>query len=254
MLNKVLAIIPARSGSKSIPNKNIYPICGMPLIEYTCAFAKECLDNRIFDNVIVSTDSEHYLSITSKYNFQPGYLRHEDISHDNSPTIDAVIDVIKWFKDKHDLLYDIIVILQPTSPFRKIHDVLFSINKLQSSPDISSVVGVSPLSDHHPIRIKKIDDNGILRPFCDELHESEFSRRQDYKPIAYIRNGSFYISRTSTILNDNVIRGNSVYGHICDDEFSVNIDDPLDLFTAEAVLRSELYSDSLSFYKRLLKS
>jgi CMP-N-acetylneuraminic acid synthetase len=248
-----LAFIPARSGSKGVKDKNIRLIKGIPLIEYTVAFACDAKNKGLFSDVFVSTDSEEYLSTVCDYDIVQGYLRPKEFARDTSPTIDAVLDGLQWLRNKLNKEYHYVAILQPTVPFRCVEDLEVAISMISKRKDITSVVGILRLDDHHPVRIKKLSDDGLLESFCAELHESEFSRRQDYSPPAFIRNGSLYLTSTEQIEREKKIRGSMVYGVEMKPSLSINIDEKLDLLKAQAALEFEEYYDELLFFRRLAR-
>ena len=117
---KFLAIIPARSGSKGIKNKNIRPFCGKPLIYYAIKEAKNC---KFLDRIIVSTDSPKYAKIAEKYGAEVPFLRPAELSKDNSLIVDAVVDAVRKLKERENYYPDYIVLLQTTSPLRSSNDI-----------------------------------------------------------------------------------------------------------------------------------
>lgn len=249
---KVLGIIPARSGSKGVHDKNIKPIGGIPLLEYSVFSATRAKAQGILSEVVVSTDSARYLSIVSQYDIERRYLRPEALATDTSPTIDAVIDVLDWYRDQHRASFDAVMILQPTTPFRTPEHMKEAISILKRKPEATCVASVCKLGDHHPMRIKKMNDDGRLIDFCCDYAEPEPSRRQDFRPNAYIRNGAIYLTKVRTLREDGVIRGNWVAGMEMPEANSINIDEHMDYLIAKASLEYDRFEKDLYFFQELL--
>ena len=250
---RVLGYIPARSGSKAVPNKNIVELLGVPLLEFSVFSAVRAKLAGGLDQVLVSTDSPEYLEMVSNYDIVPGYLRPKHLASDTSPTVDGIIHALEWLRFEHQQEFDAVMILQPTAPFRTPNHIVAAIQKLKSSDSASCVASVCELDDHHPMRIKKMNEDGLLQDFCDGLEEPEPSRRQDFAPPAYIRNGAIYLTRVKTIVEQQLIRGNHVIGMPMPFANSVNIDNHFDVATAVACLRYPSFQGDLSFFGPLLK-
>ena len=151
--NKILAIIPARSGSKGIPNKNIRNFCGKPLLAYPIEVAKK---SGVFDRIIVDTDSEEIAKIGKRFGAQVPYLRPKQLATDNSVVIDAVLLLLERLK-ADGYIPDIVSLLQTTSPLREVEDVLDCYKLLQKS-GVDSVVTVC---ESHP-RFYHLESDGKL--------------------------------------------------------------------------------------------
>ncbi|MBF0105228.1 MAG: acylneuraminate cytidylyltransferase family protein [Deltaproteobacteria bacterium] len=244
---RVLGFIPARSGSKGVPDKNIKTICNVPLLIYSVWVAQQ---SQSFADIIVSTDSEAYLSLGASLGIRTDYLRPRELALDTSQTIDAVLDVLKWYRSK-GAEFDAVMILQPTAPFRRPEHINKAIQLMQAHPDASCVTGVVRLGDTHPARIKKLVDGKWLEDFCC-VHEPEHSRRQDLQPPAFLRNGTIYLTKTTTIENERLIRGKKIIGMEMPEANSVNVDNHLDFLVAEASLGYPAFKDDLSFLGELL--
>ncbi len=225
---KVLAIIPARGGSKGIPRKNIIKIEGKPLIQYTIDAAKA---SKYIDEVHVSTDDEEIASVVSKLGLIVKRLRPEHLAQDESKTIDVMIDVLDYYK-KQNIGFDIVVLLQPTQPLRKAFHIDEALEKFLDHNE-ESVVSVS-LVDEHPILMREINESGKLHPL---LNASSTVRRQDFTPF-YIVNGAIYVNKASeltlnTSLNDNF------RPYVIDRRYHVDIDTYKDLKMFELLLGEE---------------
>ncbi|MDD4429004.1 MAG: acylneuraminate cytidylyltransferase family protein [Paludibacter sp.] len=222
---RILAIIPARGGSKGIPHKNIIRLSGKPLIVYTIEAA---LASGRFDDVIVSTDDDQIAYIAIKYGASVPCLRPSYLAEDTSKTVDAVLYTLDCLK-KAEKIYDIVVLLQPTSPFRDANDISNAID-LFIDNDLESLVSVSPVSEH-PLLIRQMDINLKLTKL---LNFDSSVRRQDFPPY-YIINGAIYINYMDDI-NSNTSFNDNLSGYLMDSEHSIDIDDPLDLLIAEVII------------------
>ena len=223
---KVLAMIPARGGSKGIKNKNILGIQGKPLITYTI----EAAQNSVYiDDIVVSTDSEKIKQISEQYNAWVPFLRPAELAMDETPTIDAVLYTVHKLREM-GYQYDILVLLQPTSPLRTGDDIDGAI-KVFAHNAYQPLVSVSSVSDH-PILIRSIGDNGHLEKLLQV--ENSSVRRQDM-PLYYRVNGSIYINliceiNQGTSFNDNPIP------YIMERNHAIDIDHYLDVALVEYCL------------------
>lgn len=219
---KVLAIIPARGGSKGIKDKNIYPLCGKPLIAYSIEAAKQ---SRYIDEILVSTDSEKIANVAKEYGASVPFLRPKELAGDTSKSIDAILHAIGTLKNNKQM-FDVLVLLQPTSPLRSTEDIDGALEAF-SRNSYKSLVSVSEVNDN-PILIRTIDESGKLKRL---LNTDSSVRRQDMKKY-YRVNGSIYINLISevdvnTSFNDNIIP------YIVPQERAVDIDEMKDLAVAE---------------------
>lgn len=216
---KILAVIPARGGSKGIPEKNIVEINGRPLIDYTIS---EALESKYLDRVITSTDSEKIAEIATKCGAEVPFLRPKSLAGDQSKTIDVLINLIKQLSVK-DNNFDYIVLLQPTQPLRKAFHINEAI-KLIIDNDYKSLASVSLVKDN-PILVRTIDNNGRMENL---IHVSSTVRRQDF-PVYYKVNGAIYINRIDDDFNEHTSLNDNLYPYIMDKEYDLDIDEPFDL-------------------------
>lgn len=151
---KVLGFIPARSGSKGVPGKNVKRLAGRPLMAYTIKSALDALKSNILAEVVVSTDCLEYLRLAQSLGINNDYMRPAHLGSDLSPTIDAVRHILEWFGEK-SIKFDAVMILQPTSPFRLPGHIEEAIKLMKGDPEATCVASVAKLGDHHPYRIKK---------------------------------------------------------------------------------------------------
>ena len=221
---RVLALIPARGGSKGIPGKNTKELAGKPLIAYTIEAAKE---STCIDDVLVSTDSENIAEVAREYGAWVPFLRPAELASDTAKTIDAVMYTINRLA-KEGREYDYVILLQPTSPLRKSEDIEGAFSLARTTGE--DVVSVSEVSDS-PILIRTCEKNGQLTPL---LSGSSTVRRQDM-PQYYRVNGSIYVNCVSELSSKTSLNDNRV-GYVMPRERSVDIDEMVDFLVAEHYL------------------
>lgn len=223
---KVLGIITARGGSKGIPGKNIVDLGGKPLIEYTL---KAAADSKLMNDFLVSTDDPEIAEVCERLGFPVPFMRPEELAADDTPTLPVLINVLENVEKE----YDAVMILQPTSPFRTSADIDKAIEMLEKNGTADSVISVVKVGDNHPARMKQIEKGVLIDPpFAESV---EGLRRQEL-PDLYLRNGAIYLTRTAVLTEKKSIKGDVSLAYVMPEENSVNIDAPLDLIIAEALL------------------
>jgi CMP-N,N'-diacetyllegionaminic acid synthase len=228
MLN--IAIIPARGGSKGIPNKNIAPLCGKPLIEYSIEVA---LESSSIDYVAVTSDSDEILAVAKKYGKKIIAIRRPpELAMDDSRTEGAVIHALNHLSKKR-IDVDCVVLLQPTSPLRRVQFIDDCVALIAPSKE-SSLISVSdPMQ--HPSDFLFNDGKGIEYVCRDK---GSF-RRQDFKPVKFI-NGSIYVTKSEYILRTGKIYSlDNCLLYEMPVEYSIDIDTPFDLMICEAIMMSK---------------
>ena len=200
---RVLGLVVARSGSKGIPGKNMRILGGKPLAVHAIKFGME---NPAVDSVFVSSDIEGLMQASLALGAEMPFLRPKELCLDETAMIDVLLHVVD-FLETENRLPEFLVLLQPTSPFRRHSDLSNALNILFDDEKIDSIVSVEPVPDHYsPAFLMKIED-GNLVPFLSSGTLS--SRRQD-APKAFSRSGQFYVTRISSFL-----RHKSIYGNTC---------------------------------------
>ncbi len=229
---KVLAIIPARGGSKGVPRKNIREVEGKPLIAYTIETALACTD---LSKVIVSTDDLEIKEVSEKYGAEV-HLRPEELANDTANVADAV----EYVLNAQDEEYDIVFLLQPTSPLRLPQDITNTIKFFKEDKDLEGVISVVSVGDNHPARMYSLDDAQHMNSNDKSL---EYTRRQDL-PKLYIRNGSIYAVTTKVFREQKTLMPEHKKAYVMDSKWAVNIDEERDLDILEVVLPrwKELYN------------
>ena len=221
--SRILAIIPARGGSKGVPRKNLRPIAGRPMIEYTIEVAREVAD--LFHRVIVSTDDAEIAEIARTAGADVPFMRPANLASDKSPTLPVMQHAVEFVEAEDDVSIDWICLLQPTSPLRTAEDIEGVVN-IALNGESDSVISVVQVHAVHPVLMKRIE-SGRLLPFSTE--EPEGTRRQDLKPEAFMRNGSIYLTRRDVLMDDNSIWGQSIQPYVMPEDRSVGVDSELDL-------------------------
>ena len=231
---KVLAVIPARGGSKGVPRKNIRPICDKPLIAYSIETVLQV--QHLFHRVIVSTEDEEIAAIARQYGAEVPFLRPIALSADDAPTIPVVQHAVRYIEKQDNITLDWVLLLQPTAPLRQAVDIEAALTLAQRG-DCDSVISVVQVFATHPILMKRIENDQLL-PYC--IDEKEGTRRQDYQPAAYMRNGAIYLTRRNVLIEQNSIWGNLIRPYVMPEERSVGVDSDLDLRMVETMVRESL--------------
>lgn len=228
---KRIAIIPARSGSKGLKDKNIIDLCGKPLIAYSIEAA---LETRLFDHVIVSTDSEHYAEIAQHYGAEV-MMRGEALSNDKATTFMVLEDILK---NRLQESIDYFVLLQPTSPLRTSKHITEAIEKFESKIEHFDFLVSMKEAEHAKVLVNPIDDDESLKYF-----DTDFSnyRRQGYKD--YSPNGAIFIAKPDSYLEQKHFFGAKTLSYIMSAEDSVDIDGALDLVVAKAIIAKKMYKE-----------
>ncbi len=227
---RILGVTLARGGSKSVPHKNVRPLLGHPLIAYTIAEARR---SRLLTRYVVSSDDDEIRRIAIEYGAEAPFRRPAELSTDTATALAADQHTVAWVEKEEGKQYDYVVELMCTNPIKTAADIDAALEKLIET-DADSVISVTLLEDHHPIRIKKIVDDRIV-DFC--LPEIPETHRQLLKPDAYIRNGAIYAVKRDILMNGSRYGTDNSRPYIMSAERSVNVDSEIDLLVAEALLK-----------------
>ena len=229
-----IAIIPARSGSKGLRDKNIKELAGKPLLQYSIEAAQK---SGLFSCVHVSTDSASYAQIAQKAGAEVPFLRKPDLSGDQAGTWDVLRFVIRQY-EKLGQTFDTVTLLQPTSPLRNAQDIqnAFAIFQEKQADSVISVCEV----EHSPLLCNTIGEDGSM---CGFLNMQKVGRRQDLG--AYYRiNGAIYIQKTERLMQNADLYGEKSYCYRMPKERSIDIDDAFDFRLAEFWMRSRSMQSS----------
>lgn len=238
--HKILAVIPARGGSKGVVHKNIRPIGGKPLIAYTIETALAA--RHLLHRTIVSTDDPDIAAVARDHGADVPFLRPAELAGDQVPMLPVLQHAVKFIEAQDGIRLDWVLLLQPTAPLRALEDIEASL-KVAFQNDGDSVISVVQIFAEHPILMKRIVDNRLL-PYCVE--EQEGTRRQDYQPPAYMRNGAIYLTRRDVLIEKNSIWGQVIRPYKMPAERSVNIDSELDLKLIELIMQERNEGANLS--------
>ena len=232
---RVLGIIPARGGSKGIPRKNIVPVGGKPLLAYTASAA---LSASRLDRVILSTEDEEIAEIGRSFGLEVPFIRPKALAQDDTPTLDVLQHAVRMLGEMAEE-YDVIVTLQPTTPFRRASDINGALDLLEST-GADSVVSLVHPGGIHPFKMKTLDDDGWVG-------EPNFARGKAHLPRQalpsfWLLEGSLYITRWRVLMEENRILGERTQSWIVPRERTVNLDTTFDLWLAERMLAVPLSS------------
>lgn len=225
----VLAIIPARGGSKGLPGKNIKILCGKPLIAYTIEQSKAC---SYIDKTIVSTDDWGIAEIAKKYGAEIPFMRPAKLANDTASTIDLITHATNWLKKHENYQPEYILLLQPTSPLRTIKDIEGAIQTFKNG-NARAVVSVCE-TDHHPWWSNTLPEDGNMNHFLrPEIHNKQ---RQEF-PIFYRLNGAIYLADTDYLHEHKSFFGPDTVAYKMSRNGSVDIDSELDFKLAGLLLQ-----------------
>lgn len=225
----ILAVIPARGGSKGLSQKNLKPLNGLPLVAHTLLAAKTA---ETLDRVILSTDSPEIAEVGKRYEVEVPFLRPSELATDDAPMAPVLAHAVSWTEKDRGKPVDVVVLLQPTSPLRQARHIDEGIRLLMDS-GAESVVGLCK-APHNPYWMWVIRNGNVERLFPEG---AKWRRRQDL-PVVYQVNGAFYASRRHVIMDHGQVLGERLRGLIMPEEDSIDIDSHLDFMLTETILRS----------------
>lgn len=193
---RIVAVIPARGGSKGIPKKNLQKVCGRSLISH----ALDCVSRSKYEmDVVVSTDSREILDHANSLGYNGEYLRPSNLAQDHSRMVDAVLDVLSWKKKKYNKTYDVIVLLQPTSPLRLSRDLDAALDAFTAEVNTTSLISVNSMHEH-PVECVSVNSNGwsyLVEPAPSS------AGRQSYDNRYFFINGAIYICDYKFLVRSN---------------------------------------------------
>lgn len=220
---RVLGLIPARGGSKGLPGKNVLPLGGKPLIAWSIEAASQ---SKHIDSIVVSSDDEEIIKVAESYGCDATLIRPAELATDEAKALDVVLHAQEQIPD-----YDILVILQPTSPLRTGCDIDNALDKMIKREADSCVSVVEP--EKSPFWFYSVNDDERLKPLMDPAFATK--RRQDL-PSMYVLNGALYIVRTAWLKQNECLIDGHTLAYQMPKERSVDIDTAFDLKIAEMYL------------------
>lgn len=236
-------MIGARSGSKSIPHKNIKPLMGKPLMAWIIEAA---VRSKYLDKVIVSTDSEAYAEVARKYGAEVPFLRPKEISGDKSLDVEYVKHAVEWLRDNHGYKAGITVRMMPTVPLQQTEDIDRCVEELLKNPSVqtSIVIAEARQSPHKALKlITASDGEKYLVSFVTGRGEDTNPTARQAYDTAYFR-ANIVACRTDIILKNNSLAGEKVKYHIIPQERAIDIDSEIDFAVAELLLQKKLENET----------
>jgi len=232
---EVLALIPARGGSKGIPRKNIKDFAGYPLIAYSILAGKQA---ELVTRVIVSTDDEEIAAISRQWGAETPYLRPDELAQDNTLDLPVMQHALDWLGKHEGYHPDAIVWLRPTSPVRPVNCVDNAITLLREHPEADSVRGVVP-AGQNPYKMWRIDSSGIMQPLIGvEGIKEAYNAPRQVLPSVFWQTGHIDAIRSDVILHKLSPTGDVIMPLHIDPRFTVDIDQPSDWAAAETLVKN----------------
>jgi len=217
---KIIALIPARSGSKSVPGKNIRKLCGKPLLSYAI---KTALESVLIDRVFVTTDDKEIADIAIKYGAEAPFLRPKEISGDYSLDVEFHQHAIDWLQENENYTPDFIVNLRPTNPIRDSRTVDEAIQTLIDNNDMDSLRSVR-ISEFSPFKMWTISHDGILEPIASEVEFHEpYNMPRQLLPMCYWQDGYVDVTKYTTIVEKMSTTSKKIIPFIIEEEY-IDID------------------------------
>jgi CMP-N,N'-diacetyllegionaminic acid synthase len=234
-LKKILALIPARGGSKGLPDKNILPLAGHPLIAYSI---KAALDAPGINRVIVSTDSEQIADIARSYGAEVPFIRPAEYAQDHSLDIDVFRHALEWLRQHESYEPDLLVQLRPTSPVRFVADIEACIQKLASHSGADSLRIVT-LAPHTPYKMWRLGtENEPMTPLLTLNGVADpYNQPRQQLPTVYWQIGTLDVIRPHAIVEQGSMSGRTILPYVVDQTQAIDIDDLASLQRAEAFLK-----------------
>jgi CMP-N,N'-diacetyllegionaminic acid synthase len=220
---EVLAIIPARGGSKGLPGKNIRPLLGHPLIAYSVLAAQE---SKLVTRTIISTDDEAIADVCRKYGAEVPFMRPAEYAQDLSTDLEVFTHALNWLKEHERYMPDLVIQLRPTSPVRLKGLIDRCIQKMIDSPEGDSLRIITP-TPITPYKMWTVEEgNSEMKPLLDVPGLVEpFNQPRQILPKVYWQIGTLDVIRTPVITEQNRMSGDTILHHIVDNTLAVDIDD-----------------------------
>jgi CMP-N-acetylneuraminic acid synthetase len=229
---KILAIIPARGGSKGLPKKNIKEMNGKPLIYWTIKRAKE---SKYIDNIYISTDSAEIAEICDKVcNKKVEQLRPDELAKDSTSSAEVIKYTIEYLESEGKT-YDYVILLEPTSPLRKEDDIDNIIKLACDNPQRDGVISLGEVHMEHPLSVKKISENGNIVSYCKKK-DGIYQRQQ--LDLVYFPYGVAYLIKTKVLLEYMSVYTDNIAPYYIERWQTYEVDDIYDFICIEAIMKS----------------
>lgn len=218
----ILAVIPARAGSKSVPHKNIRLIGGKPMLAHSIAHAQQ---SRYINRVIVSTDSEQYADIAREYGAEVPFIRPEEYATDTALDYDVFLHALTWLKEQEGYEADIVVQLRPTYPIRDVRDIDNMICMLMEHPEADSVRSMAKATEiPYKMWLKDSSSEGKIKPLITEIEECYNMPRQQL-PEVYYQNACIDVFRSNVVLDKHSMSGDCILGYEMTENFDIDTEE-----------------------------
>lgn len=233
----VLSIIPARGGSKGIPHKNKKDLCGLPLIAYSIIEASR---SKYINRIVVSTDDNEIAAIAKEYGAEVPFIRPSWLADDYVKDLPVILHALEFLEKSENYKPEIIVLLRPTSPLRKATQIDEAISLLLKNEDADSVRSVTP-AKQHPLKTWRIEKDQLMSFVPEDVYgiSEAYNYPRQKLPQAYIQNGAIDVIRRKTTFEKRSLTGTFILPYIMDEISSINIDSPIDLMTAKAIMKNK---------------
>ncbi len=218
---RILALIPARSGSKSVSHKNILPIAGIPMLAHSIRHAQQ---SATVTRIIVSTDSADYAKIAEEFGAECPFLRPAGISEDHSTDLEVFQHALDWLRVNEGYEPDLVVHLRPTHPVRNPADIDAMVNRLVARVDSDSIRSLSP-APHTPYKMWLKDDEDRLRPVASCGVPEAYNQPRQVLPEVFLQNASIDVIRTHTIVSKDSMTGEVILGYEMNHFFDIDTED-----------------------------
>jgi N-acylneuraminate cytidylyltransferase len=239
---EILAIIPARGGSETIPHKNIVDFCGKPLIEWSIESAK---NSSKITRIITSTDSDEIAEIAEKSGSEVPFIRPEKYSKNDTVDYPVYRHALDYLESVENYIPDLVVQLRPTTPVRPRHLIDKGID-LISNNNLADSLRCVTTPFQTPYKMWSISDDGYLLPLFDSGMHEQYNYPRQLLPSAYWQVGSLDIVRRSTIIKKESMTGDIILPFVIDNKFAVDIDDELSLdFAISVVEKYGMFPDEI---------
>jgi len=229
----ILGLISARGGSKELPRKNIKSLLGKPLIAWTI---EQAFASKYLDRVVVSTDDKEIAEISKKFGAEAPFIRPKELASDKAQGIEVVLHAIEWLKknDKRKQ-YNLIMLLQPTSPLRATEDIDKAIEFLFLK-EAKAIVSVCEV-DHHPLWANTLSEDGCMKDF---IRQGVLNKNRQELPVFYRLNGAIYLAYCNYVKEQKSFLGEKTFAYIMPRERSIDIDDEIDFELAEILIKNNV--------------
>ncbi len=228
---KIIAIIPARGGSKGLPRKNIKVLSGKPLLAWPIEAA---INSKYVDRVIVTTDDPEIAEIAKQFHADVPFLRPSELADDSAPTSGAILHAIEYCESEQDR-YDYVLLLEPTSPLTEASDIDSAIEKLLQT-EMTAIVGVSEVEESHPEYCVEISADDRIKPYQKKSFSAP-KRRQELTPLYYL-DGNLYLSEVKAYKEKLTFYHEKTLGYVGESWKSVEVDTLFDFMVVETIINN----------------